>query len=237
MSGSVRKRQKKLEKARKKRQLSKKEARKIEARYEGANLLRLASSAPFGPCWVGTSLDERASDGLPQLVTVVVTRRVRGRLLGEVVLVDRTCLGLKNANLLPRWPELELRDYVHDVLEQLGELRECSPLEAQSVVLHALAYARSLGFSPHPDFEPALFEPWPESLQETPLAHPARPSYISGPHDDVELIVERLERAVGSGNYDLMAGAALESWFEEEEDYADEDEDAIETTGESHELE
>ena len=52
MAGADRKRQKKLEKNRKKRQLAKKDARKLEAKYQGANLLRLATSAPFGPCWV-----------------------------------------------------------------------------------------------------------------------------------------------------------------------------------------
>jgi hypothetical protein len=50
MPGADRKRQKKLEKSRKKkRDLVKKQARKREARYQGTSLLRLAQSAPFGP--------------------------------------------------------------------------------------------------------------------------------------------------------------------------------------------
>jgi len=49
MAGSVRKRQKKLERVRKKRDALKKDARKREAQFQGKSLLRLAQEAPFGP--------------------------------------------------------------------------------------------------------------------------------------------------------------------------------------------
>jgi hypothetical protein len=40
---------------------------------------------------------------------------------------------------------------------------ECEPLEAQSVVFHALDYARTLSFLAHDDFEVALFELLPRN--------------------------------------------------------------------------
>src|SRR6188768_95897 len=121
MPGSDRKRQKKLEKTRKKRELAKKDARKLEAKYQGASLLRLAESAPFGPCWVSVALDDSEYEGAPALISVVVTRRIRGQLLGLLALVDRTCLGVKNANLLALQSELELLDFVEATSDRLGE--------------------------------------------------------------------------------------------------------------------
>lgn len=233
-AGSDRRRQKKLEKTRKKRELAKKDARKLEAKYQGASLLRLAASAPFGPCWVSAALDE--AEVPPALIPVLVTRRVRGQLLGSLALVDRTCLGVKNANLLALQSEQELLEFVNRVSLRLGELRDCEPSEAQAVVFHAIDYAASLGFSPHPDFEASLFSPRPESLRETPLAHPERPFYASGPNDDVDMIVAQLDRVVGAGNYDLLEGF-LGDWLsddeEGEEDEEDGDEGALETSGES----
>jgi len=230
MPGSDRKRQKKLEKTRKKRELAKKDARKLEAKYQGASLLRLVESAPFGPCWVSVALDDSEYEGAPALISVVVTRRIRGQLLGLLALVDRTCLGVKNADVLSLQSEQDLRDFVAERLGPLGALRPCEPGEAQAVIFHAIDYAASLGFGSHPDFEPSLIRPRPESLRETPLAHPTRPVYASGPHDDVAMIIARLELAVGPQNYDVV-GAVAAGWFDDEED-ADEDDDSIETTAE-----
>jgi hypothetical protein len=237
MAGSVRKRQKKLERTRKKRDALKKDARKREAQFQGKSLLRLAQAAPFGPAWVSTALDDTAEDEQPGLVTVVITRRVRGALLTESVLVDRTCLGVKNAMLLPLLAEVELRESLDRLF--LDEYRECEPLEAQSVVFHALDYARSLGFGAHEDFELALFEPRPEVLLDTPLAKPAQPFYISGPNDDVPMILETLEQRVGADNFRFALGNALDL-LEYAEDGADDEEDdefadgeEFETTGES----
>jgi hypothetical protein len=239
MPGADRKRQKKLEKRRKKRELVKKETRKHELQYQGSSLLRLAQSAPFGPAWVSTSLDEPDSDQSPPLVTAVISRRVRGLLVAEITLVDRTCLGVKNAMLLPLISEADLRDRLDALAGGGTEFRDCEPLEAQSVVFHALDYARSLGFLPHEDFESALFEPRPAALLETPLAKPERPIYVSGPDDDVDMILEQLDDHVGPGNYVSVAGIGdLAGLFgaefeDEKEGEQGDDGDAIETTGES----
>jgi hypothetical protein len=237
MAGSVRKRQKKLERTRKKRDALKKDARKREAQFQGRSLLSLAQAAPFGPAWISTILDHDAEDGHPGLVTVVVTRRVRGALLAHSALVDRTCLGVKNAMVLPLLTEVELRESLDRLF--LDEYRECEPLEAQSVVFHALDYASSLGFGPHEDFERGLFEPRPEVLLDTPLAKPARPLYISGPNDDVPMILDWLEERVGAENFQFIAGNAFDLLGDDDEGEYDELDgefaggEEFETTGES----
>ncbi len=241
MPGADRKRQKKLEKSRKKREVLKKQTRKRELQFQGSSLLRLAQAAPFGPAWVSTAIDKPDADQTIPLVTAVVTRRLRGLLLAEIVLVDRTCLGVKNAMLLPLMGEADLLERLDSLGGGGTEFRSCEPLEAQSVVFHALDYARSLGFFAHEDFEIALFEPRPEPLRETPLSKPARPTYISGPDDDVRKILGQLDRSVGPDNYLFLAGIGDPSGLfgaDELEDEAFElddldDVDEIETTGES----
>lgn len=242
MAGADRKRQKKLEKSRKKRELVKKQSRKRELLYQGTSLLRLAQAAPFGPAWVSTALDEPEEQSPPSLVTVVISRRVRGLLVAEISLVDRTCLGVKNSFLLPLLTEEDLLARLETLGRGGTEFRRCEPLEAQSVVFHALDYAGSLGFGPHEDFEPALFEPRPESLAQTPLASPAQPIYVSGPHEDAFMILAQLSRAVGPENYQFLSGIGGLDGFFGDDDEDDENDlldgplvGEIETTGESAE--
>ncbi|MBI2893404.1 MAG: hypothetical protein HYY06_07615 [Deltaproteobacteria bacterium] len=89
-------RQRRLEKKRKKR-TEKKRTRSGAARKPGNNqaLIGTASRSPFGPCALSHGWDDE--DGVPNLVSAVVTRRLPdGRLLPSLVLVDRTCLGVKD---------------------------------------------------------------------------------------------------------------------------------------------
>jgi hypothetical protein len=173
-------------------------------------------------------------------VTVVVTRRVRGLLVAEVVIVDRTCLGVKNAMSFPLITEADLLEHLDALAGGGTEFRDCEPLEAQSVVFHALDYARSLGFFAHEDFEVALFEPRPASLSDTPLAKLTRPIYISGPDDDVPMILDHLDRQLGQDNYEFLAGIGgigrLIGWDEDEDVDVDEEADEVETTAESSEA-
>jgi len=116
------------------------------------------------------------------------------------------------------------------------------PRESPGFDEAALDYAQSLGFGPHEDFEPALFEPRPESLAQTPLASPTQPIYVSGPHEDVFMILAQLARVVGPENYQFLPGiGGLDGFFGDEDE--DEDDDLfdgplvgeIETTGDSAE--
>jgi hypothetical protein len=92
----------------------------------GASLLLLVQSAPFGPAWISASLYDPDDGQMPALITVVVTRRVRGLRLAEIALVDRTCLGIKNAMLLlPLLSEAEGLDRVDALASGGTALRPC----------------------------------------------------------------------------------------------------------------
>jgi hypothetical protein len=195
-------RAKKLEKKRKGRDLAKKKAHAVAARKptESTLLARSAAREKFGPCFVSAGWD--ATDS-PDLVTVLVTRELPGgRYVLGSALVDRTCLGIKNGMILGPMPASEVSDIVDKVGRLHGAMIQCEPLVVQSVVFHAVDYARSLGFEPHRDFEPVLFGPRPEVLLDTPWSRPARPIYLSGPHDNVGAVLKALANAVGADGFD-----------------------------------
>ncbi len=199
-----RKRQKRREKQKRKRDQAKRaaqQAKPLEAR-SFRSLVALGSAGEFGPAWISSSYDD--PERPYALIAVMCTRRVPGGLLlGVVALVDRTCLGIKNAYVVGPVAEHEMAGHV-DRLGRFDPMLRCEPLVAQSVVFHALDYARSLGFEPHRDFESALFEPRPATLVATPFARPKRPLYAPGPNDRSDAIRRKLDAAVGSGNYDFL---------------------------------
>ena len=195
--------QKKLEKKKKQRLAAQRDARASNAVPTQASVERLAAASPFGPAFMSAgwrSVEEKD----PALVSLMLSRALPdGTFIVEMCLVDRTCLGIKNAYVTPPLSRAALDDMVTRLQEAHAEgVDEVSPLEAQSVIFHALDYAASLGFAPHRDFVAALVGPRPETLVDTPLARPERPIFVPGPDDDVERIVRVLTARVG-GSFSL----------------------------------
>jgi len=215
----VDRRAKKLEKKRKSREEAKKNARTraLQKTQQLALLVRSAGGAEFGPCYVSAGWD--ALTPPPALVTVLVTRKLStGHFVPAIVLVDRTCLGVKNGYSLAPMGKDELADLVDEVGSAHGGMSPCSPLVAQSIVFHAIDYARSLGFEPHRDFPARLFGDRTAELLDTPWHAPERPFYINGPHDDSRAILRRLQSAVGDGGFDRVQLSRRELGDDELED-------------------
>ena len=170
-------------------------------------LVREAAGYPQGPAFISADWEEGGA--MPPLVTAIVTRCVPGGMfVASIALVDRTCLGVKNAFVARPFPESGLSTFVAKLGQRLPRgVVACDLLVAQSVVYHAVDYARALGFAPHADFPEPLFGPRPEKLLETPLAHAEKPYYVSGPDDDVGRIVAQLDARVGKGGYDFVIGS------------------------------
>ena len=95
-------RQRKREKNKKKRELAKKARAALVRRPDPEErLLRAATRSPFGPCYI--SAGWKVEEGMPQLVSVVVTRRLPdGDLVYGTALVDRTCLGIETRSRVTR---------------------------------------------------------------------------------------------------------------------------------------
>jgi hypothetical protein len=190
-------RQRKLQEKRKKRELAKKRSR-IEAERRPSEeqlLARAGARAPFGPCFISAGWDDSTA---PHLVTLVITRVLDGTdLLPHVLLLDRTCLGVKSAMLLAPMSDDELAELVEQIGLPHGGMEDCDALLAQSMVFHAVEYAAKLGFAPNPDFHEALVGPRPAELLATPWASVEQPQYFPGPDDNVPLILQQLRKTVG----------------------------------------
>ncbi|MDD9972313.1 MAG: hypothetical protein OXR73_39070 [Myxococcales bacterium] len=172
-----------------------------------SRLLASASKQPFGPCWVSAGWNDASH---PELVSAVVTHELpNGLLLPGVALVDRTCLGVKDGFASEPLTPHEASQFAAKVGTPHGGMEACEPLLVQSIVYHAIAYARSLGFSPHRDFPEALFGPVPKQLLDTPFCAPERPMFFPGPRDNVSAIMSRLNGTVGDGNYIVASDPAL----------------------------
>ncbi len=202
--GNERARQKKLAKQKRKRaDANRRGASTItKQRPDSAALGRAAAAWEFDGAWLSAGWDDTKD---PALVTGVLLRRgAAGDLAVGVILVDRTCLGIKSG-----WVRKMTRDRVHEMLDQVasahGGVVPVDLLTLQSVAFHAAEYARSLGFTHDPDFPLEFLGPRPEALLDTPFARPAKPLFVAGPNDDAFAIISHLERRMGRGNYDYLA--------------------------------
>lgn len=215
-------RQKKLEKQKKKRTLARKQARDAVPVIPSAqaSLIRAAVAWPIVGVHLGGAWRDAST---PSLVGALVTRKMpNGQLFVASALVDRTCLGVKDAYVmrpLSRAEHAQLLEQTAEVYEVLEEV----PIEVlRSVVFHAIDYAASLGFAPHEDFPASLFGPRPEPLLDTPWAAPPKPFYLSGPNDDVAAILAVLEARVGRDGFDVMVEGAPAFGASADEDGEDE---------------
>lgn len=195
-------RQRKLQDKRKKREIAKKRSRlEAERRPSEEQLwVKAGARAPFGPCFISARWDDAVTPGL---VSLVVTRVLEGGdLLPHILLIDRTCMGVKNAMLLAPMTDDELAEIVERVGVPHGGMEACDALTAQSVAFHAVEYAAKFGFAPNADFHEALLGPRPAELLATPWASLERPLYVPGPDDNAPLVLLKLQESVGE-NFDV----------------------------------
>jgi hypothetical protein len=155
--------------------------------------------------------DDPVATGVLGLVGVLVARRGRpGRLTVGGYLVDVYCLGVKNA-LGPMVMGDRDLDQIRGAF--FGRMGGGAPLPApldlvQHLVLGAVGYARTLGFSPHPDFAEVagLLGEWSGPSAIT-FGHDGVPTYFDGPDDDPRAVLRTLTRTVGEGNFHYTVGA------------------------------
>ncbi len=146
------------------------------------------------------------------LSTILVSKKMpSGRYVIGVYLIDNYCLGLKNtfyrANLnqeeYDEMSELAFRGY-DDVIE------DCSYVFANNLIYGAIDYATELGFSPNKDFiitehllDSDLIS---DEINEIEFGKEGQPYYCSGPYDNVNKIINTLNKNVGEGNYHFLMG-------------------------------
>lgn len=214
MATSDRRRQRKLERLAAKRKLRRKELASVKSQGL-AEQLAGASSAPVLDSLVTRDLWTQG------MSNAVISRELpRGNVAVAVFLVDASCLGVKDAfgKVLSRGDYSQLRRQ----LTEKYEVVYLKPQDVRKLVEEAVAYARSIGLEPHPDYyrvQPIFGEIDPrESTEEFQFGgEDGTPWFIAGPHDSpaqCEKIVNTLTEHCGPDGFRFIVPAKSAAFLE-----------------------
>jgi len=162
-------------------------------------------------------------------IAQIIVARIRDNGLAEIgfFLVDRWCLGVKDAFLIDDSSEAELRDLLRDRLPE--EFRErLHPACAKKLIEGAVTYAATLGFDPARDFRKAKRVLTGLAVADCPetftYGRDGKPFYVEGPDDTLERtdrVLTLLEKRFGDDGFG----------YELFEDDSDIDDDPLDARG------
>jgi hypothetical protein len=139
-------------------------------------------------------------------LALIIRRQPSDYLSFAFFMIDRHCLGIKNCMFNCNMPAWEVEGLIESSTEQVGEMKEVSPVYFHNLIYGALDYAESIGFAPEKNFKRAEYllnpELVDEGIDDIEFGMDGKPFYISGPDDNVRMILHTLNRTVGEGNYD-----------------------------------
>lgn len=213
MAKSEQQRQKKLAKKRSKELRNQQQlARRNQAMKSVLGQMQWASRFPVHSCHVGQTIFDPSGIG-----SIFLTRKLSdGRLAFMFLLIDAHCLGVKDAGA--RFcSESEFEEFFSRSVEN-NELVPAEPSYARKLTEQAIAYAESIGFSPHPDYR-RVSPLWGEidaaaCHDDFTFGLDGKPSYCSGPFEDEarqNFIFRRLCETVGEGNFHFTQGGPIAS--------------------------
>ena len=141
-------------------------------------------------------------------ICLIVRKQPSGYFTLASFIVDRHCLGVKDAFANCNLQAIEIDDYIKRTSNHIGLVEMVTPEYLHNMVYGALDYAESLGFSPHKDFKLAEYVLDPDlvddGIDEFEFGLDGKPFYIAGPYDNVHKILATLNRTVGEGNYEYI---------------------------------
>ncbi len=122
----------------------------IKNEEDAPALSKVVTTWPLHSCSFGKNWQEKG------LTTVFIARTMpHGNYLVGMYLVDAWCLGVKNADIKVNITPRELQNLQAGVDSSEKDRVAVSYQAARSLVLGSIKYAESLGFPPHPDWEPS----------------------------------------------------------------------------------
>ena len=217
----------------------KKNKKKVPAKQQQAvspknyMLTGRARKLPIAECWISPDWKDAG------MCSIVVARKhATGNMTLGVYLVDTFCLGLKNTNAIFSKPDYEYEDLVEKIFDPHGGKELIDYVLAHNIIYGAIAYAEDLGFKPEKDWKLSqmILEDDTEDIEliELEFGRDGKPYFISGPYDNVNAIVAKLNKSVGVGNYDYLMQIGGNDFYDydydddddDDEDYDDDDDNA-----------
>lgn len=168
-----------------------------------AGRMRRLAAAPLHACLMQEGVFERGNS------MVILTRRGEGDgLMMAAFLLDVHCLGVKD--VLFRQSDTEEVEAVIAAMEDDAPFLPVDPSYARKLLRDCVAYARSLGIEPHPDYAATelLFGSASADACDVSFAfgHEGKPLYVPGPDDtpaEIRRRLAQLRRRLGEDGFEF----------------------------------
>ncbi len=187
-------------------------------RFQSArSLLRASGGWPLHECLLTKEWQKEGA-----ITQILVARRSSsGQIAVGTFLVDLGCLGVKSAFGRIFNTRREYRQLRDGMTARQSMIKADLNLVAK-IIREAIAYAKELGFKPDPDYRdamPVLGDADPDACDvPIPLGKDGKPFFIAGPYDNVDRIIAKLTRKLGTdGFHFLVPISGDEQVFLEEE--------------------
>lgn len=208
MGNKENKRQRQL--AKKKQKRKDKKALAPSPINETTQMLKIAKQAAILPVYESFVPEELFQER--GIGTVLVSRKMAlGDLAISVILLDVYCLGVKDAYFKVVSPQ-EYKEMLNHI-SMNENLKSVEPACVRKLVEECIAFAKNIGFDPHPDYKLAQYIFGDIEINNCTEVYEfgkeGKPYYISGPHDSdqkIRRIMKTLEQNCGEGNFDYLVG-------------------------------
>ena len=189
---------------RKKLLTERRKAAMAESQMSLATRMRRMAGAPIHSCLISEALAEFGEGYL-----VLGRKAADGRMAVAVFLLDTYCVGVKDVIL--RVGEASEIERFLEVLGEAQPLVAIEPARARTLLRDLVAWSRSIGLAPHPDYAAAepLFGDVPADASDESFrfGKDGKPFLIPGPSDTparTRKRIEALRRTVGDDGFDYM---------------------------------
>ncbi|NOX45425.1 MAG: hypothetical protein GXO89_00425 [Chlorobi bacterium] len=158
-----------------------------------------AAKLPIHECLINSGWEEKG------LATILLSKKQpSGNYVFALYLVDIFCLGLKNTLFNFNFSEVEYNE-IKEKMAGSEIFVPCDIVKAHNIIYGAMDYAEELGFRPYKDFKTTEYLLNPEliddGIDDIEFGKDGKPYYFAGLNDNVDLILETLNRNVGKGNF------------------------------------
>jgi hypothetical protein len=198
-----------------------------------ATQLRRMAVAPIHTCLIS-----ELEPGLGLRHLVLARKAADGRMAVVTFLLDVYCVGVKDVIARVDWAS-EIEHFI-EVLREAQPMAAIEPARARGMLRALVAWSRSIGLEPHPDYAAAepLFGDVPADAggESFSFGKDGKPLLIQGPtdtHARIRMRLEALRRTVGDSGFDTMlVDEDDDAFFEDDDpddDYDGEIDDAIES--------
>lgn len=207
------KKQQKALKKKRKAKMRQAKTRELDFGKSYQAIASITAKYPIEACYINADWD---STHLAQ--TVIVRRASSGNFTVGAYLVDTMCLGVKDVMMHHDLSPSKYRDFMEHYYS-FG-YTECGVDFVHQLIYQAIDYANQLGLMPHKDFKRSqkFLIPRDKITEDHQFSfgqENGKPLFIQGPHDNARAIMNKLEKAVGVGNFDYILAVS-----DEEDDFA-----------------